>query len=314
MRNALVVITALCIGSALVGCNSKNKPAPAQAAGKAPAPVSGPVVNDHNANNDVRPPVTNPQEPTWTLKFQSKCAENVEASQCLGSYGVSIQMNGNYEVGPGPKGEVRQGTLTDDDKAIINKALGSTLAQANLRAEAHDTVEQPSESEDTISLNRSSGTTGNLVKASGTDLVYQTQSAEEAKSLLAAVRGIADKYAKNFPDDCADGANLVKALIESSQKCSNDADCVYLDTSLEIVAANSSEALVTDNCSKVTPLYVGNAELVRVNKDKILSGLDSVQTACGDSIIKDGCVNSTTFALKGVAHSCQQGVCKLPTQ
>jgi len=317
MRNTFAIVTALCVGSALVGCNSKSNPS--QPGTKAPTIAQpGPAVNDKGSNTSpvvVTPPgpvpVTNP---SWTLKLQSKCGEAIEGSQCLGFYGFSVDKSGEYLVGPDAKGMTRKGALTDEEKSVIDKALSSTLAQSNVRAESHETLEQPAESEDTVTLSKTNGSSINIARANGSDLFFQTQNGEEAKTLLTAIRNLADKYAKNFPDACIDGTSALQDLIASNQKCSADSDCVYLDNAMEIVAPNSSEVLTVDDCSKVTPVYIGNAESIRVNKDKIATDLDAVRGACGDNIIKEGCFNVTTFELKGKAATCQQGVCKLPTQ
>jgi len=322
MRNALVILTALCISSSMIGCNSKSKPVPPVVPQPVqPQPEVKPPV--------VIPPVVVPIKPIevvpvppvavvtagWTLKFQSKCAEGVEATECLGFHGLSIQTNGNYQVGPdATSGLTRQGVLTEEEKNAVSAALVSTLAQPTLRAEAHDSIEVASETEDTLTLTRGSAAPSAIVRTGGKDLYYQTLNADEAKALLVAVRKIAEVKAKNFPDGCADGSNALQALISSAQKCAIASDCVYLDSSLDIVAANSSESIVTDNCSKITPLFVGNAESVRVNKVQILKDLETVQGACGNGFIRDNCTEFGAFQLKGTAALCEQGLCKLPAQ
>jgi len=282
------------MGSALMGCNSNESP-----------------------NNNVNPPPAPNPAPinrlSWTVKLQNKCAEEVAPTECLAGFGFSVNTNGEYQVGPGPKGELRQGKLTEEEKNAITSALSSTLVEGNLRAESHNTIEEDSQNQFTVSLLKGNAAPESLVRTGGTDFFFQTQSENEAKTLLNALRSYAEKYASNFPDDCLDGANSLQALFDSMQTCSSDAECVYLD-SFEPVAANSGSEIVVDDCSIVKPLAVGNAELVRINQSKLIESLDTVRAACDFKMVRDNCTNSTPFTLSGANPVCSQGVCKLPGQ
>ena len=179
MRNALVLLTAFCVSGTLIGCNSQSTP---------------------TTHPQPAPKAEKQGRLGWTLKLQSKCAEEIDASECLAGYGFSILTNGEFQVGPGPQGETRpSGTLTEDEINSVNAALGSTLTASAARSEGHEAIEA-SESEDTLSLTRGTDNPEVLVRTAGVDLFFQTQSAEEAKSLLSLVRSLATKYyATPFP-------------------------------------------------------------------------------------------------------------------
>jgi hypothetical protein len=246
----------------------------------------------------------------WSLAFQSKCGEGVDLSQCLAGHGFTVSKSGAYKVGPGPQGEVRTGNLAAEELQELETALASTIAQATLRAESHDPVEAVT-TEDTLSWIKGEAAPEMLIKSSGTDLTYRTQNAEEAKSLLNIARKLATKYYKTpFPDECNDGAAALQTLFNSMQTCTTDAECVYVDSALDIIAPNSTDELVTDDCSLIQPITTGNGEALRTNRNKLLESLDTIRGACGENIIRPDCTMISTIRLSGAAPTCQQGVCK----
>jgi len=297
MRNALVVLTAFGIASALVGCHSKSNQA------VPPAPPAKPTTPEKDKGEQARL--------GWTLTFQSKCAEDVDKSQCLGAFGFTVLTQGEYKVGPGPLGEQRNGTLSADELQSLNAVIASSVEGNAVRSAAHEAIEG-SDSEDTLTLIRGSGSPEILVKVSNTDLTFQTPTAGDAKSLLTVMRNLAVKYYKlPFPDECNDGSASLKALLSSVQTCTVDTDCTYLDSNLDPVASNSQGDLITDDCSIIAPLVVGNTETIKAKGSQILEGFDKVRNACGESMMRADCTNITVVKLKGEAPACQQGVCKL---
>jgi len=299
MRNALVVLTAFGIASTLVGCNS-NKPNNQPAAPTPPAPTK-PATPDKGEQGRLG----------WTLNFQSKCAEDIDKSQCLGAYGFTVLTNGEFKVGPGPKGEQRNGTLSTDELQSLNTVLAGSIQSAGTRSAAHEAIEA-SESEDTITLVQGSNSPEVLVKVSNTELTFQTPTSADAKSLLTVMRNFAVKYYKlPFPDECSDGAAALRALTTAVQTCTVDTDCTYLDSNLESVPATSQGELITDDCSIITPLVVGNAQSVKVKGSEILEAIYGVRNACSENLMRADCNNIVTVQLKGEAPVCLQGVCKL---
>jgi len=293
MRNALSIFTAFCIGTALVGCNSNSNP-------PAPSPVNPPT------------PTEEPHGTLgWTLKLQSKCPNNAE-EQCLAEYGFSVLNDGHFIVGPGPQGELRNGTLSPEDQSSLSTALASTLTGTKLEAASHQSIDA-GESNDTVTLSRGTNEAETLIRTEGADLSYQTPSAEDAKILLTAIRTLAVKYyVMPFPDACGDGANTLQALFSSMQTCATDSDCVYLE-SFEPIESNSTQSLTLDDCSMVRPMVVGNASSVRMNKAKLEELLIQVQTACGQTTRPD-CTEVKELKLTGAAPVCRQGSCQAPNQ
>jgi hypothetical protein len=294
MRNALAITLALCMGSALVGCNSNNKSA------------SAPVQKNDAAKLDKE----------WSLTLQTQCQNANSAEECIGGYGFTVKNNGQYELGPGPNGEKRKGNLSDEELALVKGQLDATLKLAAFGAENHDSIEG-SDNEDTVSLTLSAnGSAASapvvLLKAAGTDLSYRTSTADEAKSLLTQLRSLADKYyALPFPDQCTDGTTAVSELFGEMQKCDTDKDCSYFDGSFGLVDSSSTQYLVEDDCSLIKPLIVGNAAKVEANMQKLTEAYNNIRNACGFQLYRADCTAVSGFYLQGQAPVCQQGVCKL---
>jgi hypothetical protein len=293
MRNVLIALTAFCVGSALVGCNSNS------------VPVAKPQESAPKKDQQVAL--------GWTLKYQAQCPEEIDATECVGAYNFSILTNGNWEIGPGPNNEVRRGILTQDQLSAISTLLAPSLSGTGIRTEGHDSIEAvENKSEETLTFVKGSENPIVLVKATGTELSFQTQTADEAKSLLSAVREIAKLYyIAPFPDECKDGANSLQILFDSMQTCTSNSDCTYLNTSFESITPNSSEELIIDDCSIVKPLVVGNASSISGHEASLLESLDNIRAACGDNMIRSDCTSATSFTLTGAAPVCDQGVCKL---
>jgi hypothetical protein len=298
MRNTLAVLMTVCIGGALLGCSSKSN---------THAPTSTPPVKKPD-------PIVEPRlNPGWALKIQSKCSESVGMDQCVGFYGFTVFTDGHYQVGPGPEGQIRTGTLTADELAKINTALTPALTTSLLDTEGHE-ARETKEVDDVVTLVAGANQLETLVRAVGTDFNYQVRSANEAKTILSAIRDLAVKYyALPFPEPCGDGANTLTALYTAMQSCATDSDCAYLDSSLDTVTAETSQALTTDDCTLVRPLVVGNSALVKSNKDKLLQMLEQVRTSCAERFMRADCTEAVTVPLSSAAPACRQGVCHLNT-
>lgn len=297
MRNTLAILAVFCVGSALVACNSESKPSPA----------NKPVKHEKNDVSSLG----------WMLKYQAKCSEDIDPSECTGAYGFVIEKNGDYTVGPDSKGQIRSGKLSESDLGLITSSLQSTISQNGLKPEAQAVYEEADGKEIQISFMRGTGAPEDLVKVSGSDIFYQMQSLEEAKTLLANMNEFASKYAAHFPDNCKEGATAFNLLMNEVQKCNADADCAYLNDGYEVIPNNSGAELTTDTCSIVNPLVVGNIALVRENANKLAESLNAVQAACGydsERMARNEECSFKFFKLTGAAPVCQAGKCKLPAQ
>ena len=292
MRKTLALIVALCVGSAIGGCNS----------------------NSNNKDNKVAPPAEETRvNPNWELKLQSKCAESVTAAQgnCVGEYGFTVLTDGHYKVGPGPKKEIREGTLTAEEMELLNKALAPSLSITLAEPDNRQDI-AAGESDDTITLTRGESNL-NLLETKGTNLYYANASADDAKAIHDVVRKLALKYyALPFPEPCMDGASTLQSFYTTLQSCNADADCTYLDSQFKAMPSSSTEWVITDDCMMVKPLAVANATLVASNMNKLIESWNELNTSCGEKFRRGECTQSVGFQPNNRAPICSQGTCQAP--
>ncbi len=309
MRSALIAISAFCIGTTIVGCTKNNSNQDLLGG-------SGADRTSTSGNGGSTEAVG------WTLKLASKCADTVSATDCIGYYGFSIDELGHYQVGPGPTGEVRTGTLKAEDMTALNTLLHGTVSGGSdqsgglslLGTEDHISLESATPSEDLITLSNTATQGQKLLRTSGLNLYFTLKSADEAKALYASVRKLAEVYyaPMPFPDSCEDGINSLQNLVASVTSCKADSECGYFDSKLTLVAPDTQGFILADNCARVLPLSVGNIEAIKTNKAKIEETWSQVTQACGEKFKRTDCTQTQGFNLNRVAAVCQQGVCTRP--
>ncbi|MEO5969493.1 MAG: hypothetical protein ABIQ95_06165 [Bdellovibrionia bacterium] len=290
MRKTLALIVALCVGSAIGGCSKSN----------------------NNKDNKVAPPVEEVHvDPNWELKLQSKCPENVPHENCLGDFGFTVLTNGHYQIGPGPKKEIREGSLTPEELSLLSSALAPSLAAADSAdADNHQNIDA-GESDDVVTLTRGASSLAVLLKTKGTDLYYANSSVDDAKTIHNVVRKLALKYyALPFPDACIDGATTLQSFYSSLQSCNIDADCTYMDGSFNVIPSNSAEWVITDDCSMLHPLAVANSTSVVSNQDKLVESLNELRNSCGEKFQRQGCTQQIGFQPNNQSPMCSQGTCQ----
>jgi hypothetical protein len=300
MRNGLLLITALMVGSAMIGCSNSDAPAESQKT----TPIGG-------GQGSLG----------WALKLQSKCQDNIAPEYCIAGQGFTVKTDGQYEIGPGPNGQSKTGTISSDELSNLTAALAPVLSSGvqtenheSLQVEASD--EEPAQaSDDTLTLTRGSGNSEVLAQVTADDLAFRTASSEQAKTLMKTLKNLAVKYyATPFPDTCSDSSSALLALYGTIQTCSADADCSYYDDNLNVVDANSNAVLTTDDCTVAKPLVVGNTTLVDQNRTKIAELFSEISNACSGRMMRADCTEATTIALSGKSAVCNQGVCTAAKQ
>jgi hypothetical protein len=306
----------------------------------------------HSDSSDepIAPPASNaPAVPqSWSLKLESHCPESVGTGNCVAEYGFTVQTDGHFLVGPGPKNELRQGTLTPDEHNQLNQTLTPLLVSAQgPQPERHQAIDAGN-SDDTLTLilgapqsappasasgnrgadtptsaTRAAATEGSasapgvagvlLVRTQGTNLYAATgASLEDAKAVHGLLKTLAQKYyALPFPEGCSDGAALLQNRYPTLQMCERDSDCSYFDAAFNPLSADSLEYVITDDCSLITPLAVGNLQRVTEVQAALIEALNEIRTACGERYQRAGCTQPTGFQPNHRAPSCQAGVCQL---
>lgn len=285
MRNTIAIMTALCVGSALVGCNSNGS-----------KPNVKPISNTQNSL-------------AWTVKYQAKCAESLDS--CVGGYGFTVLSDGQFVVGPNAEGKTRKAPLSQEDFSKISGVLAPALASG---APAENRVQIDGiGSDESVSLTRSSGSEQSILKTEGTELAYTISSEEDAKNLLTTLRELAGSYyITPFPGACGDAATELSALYAANQKCTSDAECAFVDSSFDIADANSNQFITTDDCKIIKPLFVGNISAIKANKAKLAEDSEKLATTCGQEVYRSGC--TTWSGINNIANNspvCKLGVCSI---
>lgn len=288
----LAVIAAACIIA--TGCS------------KTPAPAVAPP----QAENQTQ------QGPTWRLTYQSNCgiesgSSNVEASaHCVARHGFTVSENKTWQAGPAPQGQIKNGALSDSDFAQVDAALGEFATRSPL-----STLASGCGSDEANAASAASGL--HLVleyHGAKTELCTAEGAQATPSALIAALQEIAAKYyPMPFPDACADAADSVHALYTGLQSCSTDSDCAFVNTGYEVVTRGSAQYVLTDDCTMVRPMVVGNAALVKASQDKLLQALSGAQMACGARLVRTSCSALEGFeTASAAAPVCRENVCRAP--
>jgi len=282
----------------MIGCNSNSSPAGSGSAPNSTNQMAHPTDDAHGGSS-------------WSLKLQSKCTADVTDDQCVGAFGFTVFADGRYQDGPAATGAVKNGNITQEELSSLTAALNPVLSIASLGAEGHAALGgDSSQGEDTVTLVRGSSGGDIIIHAASADLTYRTESGDQAKAVLSALKTLAAKYyALPFPDGCSDRAATLTSLYASLQTCSADKDCAYLDSFQEVDPSTYS-FITTDDCSVVKPLAVGNLKLITGSWDKIQQTLGLVQEACGARVMRADCTDISGFTLNGAPAACKQGVCQ----
>lgn len=305
MQRTLAMLAALSVGISVTACSKQKAP--------------------------VKPSTTQqPSELAWKISLLSHCDENTGSEECVGHYGFSVAADGTYHVGPGPQGQELSGKVSDDELAPIasfiatantdtsgasSSSLAETCKEPAAPTDAADSTATAttSTSEDSITVSKH-GHQHSLVRTTATQFCYQSLKVETAESLHHALAALAKKYyTLPFPDACADAIAEVHLLYPSVQKCTVATDCAYFNESLEPVTMGTSEWVITDACSKMNALYVGNVATVTERKANLIAAMENARAVCGPRIVRDWeCTSRTAFdAGLAPAPVCFRGSCQL---
>ncbi len=304
MRRTLAFLSMLgvCLGAiSPVGCGSSNKSAPKQT-----SQVNLPPAKQGQAQDG----------PAWKVTLKTSC-QNVDAVECVANYGFTVIANSHFQVGPAPQGQTVVGSLTADEFKSISTLITSALPTVTrAQRNQHETCKpldqtEEYEGQDTVTLSRPQNQDLVLLTTKGNDLCSQSATPDVTQALHKAIHALANKYyTLPFPDACLDAATAMEAIYPSVQSCSTDADCAYVDTSFNVIPSADEQFVVTDDCTVVTPLSVGNAKAVASAQAKLQAALDHVRDVCGERIVRNECTGISGFQSSAGSPVCKLGVCQ----
>jgi hypothetical protein len=286
MRRLLFVSTVVGVGLMAAGCHSGSK--------------------DHQPGQSGQ----DQSGPAWTLTLKSTCL-NAATDQCVAKYGFSVSADGKYQMGPGPKGQVRNGSLSESEFADLKTKLDTVSGSIPAsRTEGHEQGVE-NEGDDSLSLKRLGGQEQLVAHNTGSDFYFVTASVNEAKSLHSAIRDLANSYYRMpFGDDCGDAADKVETSYAQFQGCQVDSDCVYVNAraGYEVVPPSSVQWLLTEDCTAVSPLSVANKITILNGARTIADLYTAAQNTCGQEFYRAACAyqqQSTAKAPVCVQNRCQ---------
>lgn len=274
-----------------------------------------------NSDSSSNPPGQQPGQqpaaqtgPAWTLSLSSACANSAQ-EQCVAKHGFSVDADGKYQVGPGPQGQVRTGTLTDSEFSSIKDVAQPALAALN----ATGTAEQmeagvANVSNDTVSILAPGKEARVLSRNTASDFFFTTPTSEEAKALHAAIRELANSYYRlPFGTPCGDAVDKFSVEADRVNTCETDADCAYIDiyNRFGVVPPSSIQAIQTEDCTAIKPPVVAHKMAVLGAYEKLDGLYADARTACGTDFYQSNlgvrCVLQQKMT--GVAPTCQQNKC-----
>jgi len=305
MKRAISLLAAVTLAFGLTGCFSKNKK------------------GEENRQPDSTPAIVTPDstsgqpaaqsEPAWKLRLTANCGEG-SAESCVAAYGFTVLADGRYEVGPGPSGQMLSGKLEAEElKSIESLSIVSLGLAATAQVELAEVcgANTQGEANDQLDFVAKGGVEKNFVRTAGTEFCYRTASLEEADLALKAIRDLATKYYHlPFPDACLESAQAVEMLFAPLTTCSVDADCAYIDSSFSPIANGEIQFVVTDSCTVVKSLAVGNASSVAAEQGRLLAARENARDVCMDRMARPDCA-PTGFQAHIAAPVCGAGVCQV---
>jgi hypothetical protein len=253
------------------------------------------------------------QGPAWELNYQATCMGTgaaTDPSSCAGAYGFTVNADGTYQVGPGPRGEVIKGKLDHDDFTSLT-TLTSSLVGGNSVLSTESCNGGFSRAEDyTLTLVKH-GKKKEVLNKKGANLCSLHLEAQPAEDLHNEIIDLTEKYyTLPFPDACLEAAANVEALYPLVQKCSVNSDCGYLDLNFQPIPAQGESTVYADNCSVVKSLPAANVASIRNQLGALQSALDQAQTICGARIVREDCPGIQTFSSSAAPAVCEHNQCR----
>jgi hypothetical protein len=317
MKRARVAIAAFSMAFIAFGCTKAQEAALVPPAdenkGVSEQPVSEP---DKKKEDDKTPPAPST---AWKLHFSSTC-EELAPEKCLGFYGLTLQSDGNFQIGPaGADGRTFHGSLEPSELQTLSESLAATLNGISTTVEDKElcgALEAEAKNSDSVEFNKE-GYQKTLLRSSKAEFCFRMSSGDDAKKLHKAIRALASKYYKlPLPSDCAVQAYELEGTYPGLQTCASDDECTYVDNMFDTVAFDPQRPgayIFINDCSQLRPLQVANKGLLTESaKEKLQAKRSAVRSACGPSVCAPGL--PLGFDSASAAPKCEAGFCRVSNQ
>lgn len=276
--------------------------------------VAGFACNSSSSSgNGPAPQVQADQGPAWKLTYTADTGADTDKANVVAGYGFTVTADGNYTVGPGPSGQVLTGQLSQDEFNQIFTAIQPVLDVNALTQAENCAPSSVSDTNDQFVLTRAHKDYAFLRKSQDGTVCAKGIDTDGAENLRTAVLNAAQEhYLLPFPSACLDAAAATELLYAGLTSCHHDSDCAYLDSQYNPIAPGASDLVYTDSCSVVRALPVANAAAIQAKLNDLQAALLATQQACGADIVRNNCVQQTSFQSLQAPPICDaQGTCRV---
>lgn len=247
--------------------------------------------------------------PVWTLHYSTKCAEK-PLEECAGAHGFTVREDAKFVVGPTPQGQRVSGEIKAEEIEVLRSSVDQVLNRIGPELVAtEECVESETQWQPTSLVLSRMGNELQLIRADGRNFCFSGVTAEDAKQLYAQILKLVAAYHPNpFPDECLEAAQVVHDMYPELQECRADSDCAFIDTVYGVIPQGEIQMVVTDDCTRVTPLAVGNAEAILSAQLNLIAARQKAREVCGEKLVRDDCTIQG-FQAQFSVPKCSSGKC-----
>jgi hypothetical protein len=221
----------------------------------------------------------------WSLRFVNRC-DGVSEERCLAGYGFSVRSTGDFELGPGPAGEVLKGSVTSQELMSLSETLAREFRSPSECGKRSDT---------------DSGVFLNSIPFCQND-----------RSLHDALYLLAERYSPSaFPNPCIDASISLDAVYAVMRRCDEDTDCAVAGEDFLPLRNDAGDEIESDDCTYLHPMLVGNSFLMVTNQLELLMKRDLAKKVCGQELMRASCRQDRWIDVGQRAPSCVDGICTL---
>ena len=205
-----------------------------------------------------------------------------ETTGVLAEHGIDFRLEGGFEVGPAPNGQVHQDSLPEKDRQVLQEAWtalrksGFTATERCGAIPAESTLAPLHARVSILKNDRESA----LIRLDGGQLCGPAD-ATALSEFSKVVVGLARKhYPKRFPSECLAEGDELRNLHESLLSCETDDECANVNGQYDAIPKGEVQFVALRSCSVLPRLAGANAALVSAGKKSLLAARAQALKAC----------------------------------